>query len=182
MVEGLKHPVIFSLETHLARIAPQTQKEFDNLEALRWRFQLVVERESGCRQQARKCVPGPGVGCDNRRSKFRTSPLFALADVDFHTDGTAAFEENPGDLAIGQQFAACRADYRAGRLGNFACSSIRIPRSVQIMGGDHRMRGKGALTRGHSIVGPLRRDQGANPRVAKTPREIMLCDFRGSRT
>jgi hypothetical protein len=41
VVERLKHPVIFPEKTHLVRIAPQTQKEFDNLEALRRRIQLV---------------------------------------------------------------------------------------------------------------------------------------------
>ncbi len=75
MVERLKNPIIVSLETHLAGISAQTQKEFDNLEAFRRRFELVLEREGGCRQQARKRIPGPRVGHDNRRSKFRTSAL-----------------------------------------------------------------------------------------------------------
>lgn len=100
-----------------------------------------MERKSGCRQQASKCVPRLCVGYDNRRSKFRTSPLFALADVDFHTDGTAAFEKNAGDFVVGQQLAARRADHRAGRFGDFACSSVRIPRSFKVMRRDHRMSG-----------------------------------------
>jgi hypothetical protein len=44
VVERLKNPVIFSLETHLAGITPQALKEFDNLKAFRRRFQLVAER------------------------------------------------------------------------------------------------------------------------------------------
>ncbi len=54
MVERLKNPIIVSLETHLAGISAQTQKEFDNLEAFRRRFELVLERETtGARNSAR---------------------------------------------------------------------------------------------------------------------------------
>jgi hypothetical protein len=38
VVERLKNPVILPLETHLAGIAPQAKKEFDNLEAFGGRF------------------------------------------------------------------------------------------------------------------------------------------------
>jgi hypothetical protein len=165
-----------SVETHLARIAPQVKKKFDNLEACWWRFQLLTERQSGCWQHARKSIPCPGVRYNNRRPKFRARPLSAFADVDFHADGTATFEKNAGNLVIGQKFAARRTDYNPGSFGDFACSPIRIPRSVQVMGRNHCMSGKSAEARGQSIVGPLRCDDGTKPRITKTPLDILLGD------
>jgi hypothetical protein len=121
-----------------------------------------------------KVFHGPCIGHDNRRSKFGTRSLFAFADVDFHTDSTAALEKNAGELVIGQEFAARRTNYSASDFGDFACSTIRVPRSFKVMRRDHCMSGKRAKACRQSTVCTLRCDDGAKPRIAKTPHQILL--------
>ena len=104
--------------------------------------------------------------------------MFAFPDVDFHSDGMGAFEKNAGDLVVWQHFAARGADCSARGFGDFAGTSSRIPSSVQVMGRDHCMSGKGALARRQSVIGPLRCDHGAKPRVTKAPFEIVPRDFQ----
>src|SRR5690348_3421311 len=124
----------------------------------------------------RESIPRAGVGDDDRRAKFSDASFPALLDLNFYSDGAITFENDFRDFMIGKEFAAQSANYRACCFRNFAGAAAGIPRAVEVMRGDQRMRCKRALAWRQAVVRPLRRNHGAKLRIAESHFEILPRD------
>ena len=82
-----------------------------------------------------------------------------------HADGAAVFDQDVGDIGVGEHLAAALLDHRNHVAGDFRGAAHRVVAAVQIVAGDQRVNQEAGAGRGQAVVAPLPGEHGDQLRV-----------------